>query len=70
MVLINVPSCYFNFSNQVIKMQQLGDEEVIVRGLDPNGFLLVETNNGDILSLQPDGNSFDMMQGLITIKTR
>ena len=51
-------------------MRQLDDEEVIVRGLDPNGFLLVETNNGDILSLQPDGNSFDMMQGLITIKTR
>ena len=45
-------------------------EAATVRGLDSNGFLLVENDNGKLLSLQPDGNSFDMMQGLITIKSK
>ena len=46
------------------------DEFVTVKGIDPNGFLLVENKDGSPLSLQPDGNSFDMMQGLISIKAK
>lgn len=55
------------------------DEEVIVeavnsratiRCVDEDGFLLAEKPDGEMLRLQPDGNSFDAMKGLITIKQR
>ena len=45
-------------------------EQVTVQGLDSDGFLLVKTQAGKCISLQPDGNSFDMMRGLITVKNR
>ena len=50
-------------------------QDATVKGLDEYGFLLVETvgteaREGQRLSLQPDGNSFDMMKGLITFKTQ
>ena len=43
-------------------------EEVTIKGLDDFGFLLVETKFGESLSVQPDGNSFDMLQNLIAMK--
>lgn len=43
-------------------------EDVTITGLDHFGFLLVETKSGNTLSVQPDGNSFDMLKNLITIK--
>lgn len=36
-------------------------------GIDEFGFLLVETTQG-IMTVHPDGNSFDMLQGLIIPK--
>ncbi|KAL1501975.1 hypothetical protein ABEB36_007193 [Hypothenemus hampei] len=36
-----------------------------VVGLDDHGYLKVKTSNDSIDSVQPDGNSFDMMKGLI-----
>lgn len=39
-----------------------------VTGLDEYGYLTVISEKGDNLSLQPDGNSFDMMRNLITMK--
>eukprot|EP00795_Rhopilema_esculentum_P017500 gene17500-9118_t len=60
---------YWLHSNQAVKIEA-DDEEVIIKGLDTNGFLLVESKDRGFLSLQPDGNSFDMMKGLIKIKER
>lgn len=46
-----------------------GEEEVTVLGLDKYGYLRVRREGGGQLSLQPDGNSFDIMKGLIMMKT-
>lgn len=43
-------------------------EDVTIIGLDHFGFLLVQTKSGKNLSVQPDGNSFDMLKNLIAIK--
>ena len=41
----------------------------VVKSLDPEGFLAVQLiPDGKIVSVHPDGNSFDMMQGLIQPK--
>ncbi|KAF5283108.1 hypothetical protein FQA39_LY17415 [Lamprigera yunnana] len=40
-----------------------------VIGIDEYGFLKVRLSDGTISSVQPDGNSFDMLKGLITPKT-
>lgn len=37
-------------------------------GVDDYGFLKVRGENGDIFTVQPDGNSFDMLSGLIAPK--
>ena len=38
-------------------------------GIDEFGFLRARRHdNGDVLSLHPDGNSFDIMKGLIAPK--
>ena len=48
--------------------------EGAVQSIDQDGFLLVEvwsTDGGKVVrSVHPDGNSFDMMQGLIVPKQR
>ena len=43
-------------------------EEVKITGPDDFGFLSVQTNSGKTLSVQPDGNSFDMLKNLIAMK--
>ncbi|KAF7989764.1 hypothetical protein HCN44_008438 [Aphidius gifuensis] len=40
-------------------------ENVKIRGIDDFGFLQVEKNNGTIMTVHPDGNSFDIIKGLI-----
>ncbi|XP_061608132.1 biotin--protein ligase isoform X2 [Phyllopteryx taeniolatus] len=42
------------------------DAEVV--GLDSNGFLQVHNMNQGIVSVEPDGNSFDMLKNLVVIK--
>jgi len=37
-------------------------------GIDDYGFLKVKLANGTIETVQPDGNSFDMLKGLIVPK--
>ena len=48
--------------------------EGVVKSIDEDGFLLVEVLSRDgakvVQSVQPDGNSFDMLQGLIIPKLR
>ncbi|CAK6977316.1 biotin--protein ligase isoform X1 [Scomber scombrus] len=42
--------------------------EAEVVGLDPNGFLQVHSKEQGLVSVEPDGNSFDMMKNLVVIK--
>ncbi|VBB26683.1 unnamed protein product [Acanthocheilonema viteae] len=45
------------------------NEKVIIRGLDRHGFLKVRSRqSGKVMVVHPDGNTFDMMKGLITAK--
>jgi len=46
------------------------EQEVKILGLDPFGYLLVRGKDGKQFSVHPDGNSFDMLQGLIKPKDR
>ena len=39
-----------------------------VKCIDEFGYIMVELPNGEMVSLQPGNNSFDMMQGLIMPK--
>lgn len=41
---------------------------VTIKGLSPDGFLLAVDDDGARFELQPDGNSLDMMKGLIRKK--
>ncbi|XP_043087719.1 biotin--protein ligase isoform X2 [Puntigrus tetrazona] len=43
--------------------------EAEVLGLDENGFLQVRAGDGSVVSVQPDGNSFDMLRNLVVTKT-
>ncbi|CAG9534017.1 unnamed protein product [Cercopithifilaria johnstoni] len=45
------------------------NEKVVIRGLDHYGFLKVRSRqSGKVMVVHPDGNTFDMMKGLITAK--
>jgi len=46
----------------------LESRSVVVKGITKSGFLEAEDENGEMLELLPDGNSIDMMQGLISRK--
>lgn len=43
--------------------------EAEVLGLDENGFLQVRAGDQSVVSVQPDGNSFDMLRNLVVTKT-
>lgn len=60
-----------NFCSQAeIKIAKNGDygQTAIIIGVDDFGFLKVRGENGDIFTVQPDGNTFDMLSGLIAPK--
>ncbi|VDM08988.1 unnamed protein product [Wuchereria bancrofti] len=45
------------------------NEKAVIRGLDHHGFLKVRSRqSGKMMIVHPDGNTFDMMKGLITAK--
>uniref|UniRef100_A0A158R4T8 BPL/LPL catalytic domain-containing protein n=1 Tax=Syphacia muris TaxID=451379 RepID=A0A158R4T8_9BILA len=55
-------------SREEVELSETG-EKVVIRGLDEHGFLEVRSRqNGRIMILHPDGNTFDMMKGLISVK--
>ncbi|KAJ1950642.1 biotin holocarboxylase synthetase [Linderina pennispora] len=59
-------------SNQIVTLVDQGHERVRITGVDPDtGLLLTRSihNPNAHYSLQPDGNSFDMLQGMISRKT-
>ena len=52
-----------------MRLAERGNEEVVIKGIDQFGYLRVEClASGEELTLQPDGNSFDIMRGLIIMK--
>ncbi len=58
------------YSGSVVRLGNYGDAEAVITGIDQYGYLLVRRReDGHELSLQPDGNSFDIMRGLIAMKT-
>ena len=56
------------YSDAVVQLASRGDEEVKVTGISEYGYLCVRTHDGQELTLQPDGNSFDIMKNLIVMK--
>lgn len=60
----------FSFSNSTVTITSKGGEKkrVMVAGIDDFGFLKVRSDDGAIISVQPDGNTFDMLEGLISPK--
>jgi len=40
----------------------------LVLGLDDFGFLKIQREDGSTFSVQPDGNSYDMMHNMIKVK--
>ena len=52
-----------------MRLSSHNDEEVTILGIDDYGYLRVRTNKTrELLSLHPDGNTFDIMKGLIATK--
>ncbi|MBN3270405.1 BPL1 ligase, partial [Polyodon spathula] len=54
---------------QVRLWSEQGPQACVV-GLDDCGFLQVESEEQGVVSVQPDGNSFDMLRNLIVTKQR
>ncbi|XP_078618613.1 biotin--protein ligase-like [Branchiostoma floridae x Branchiostoma japonicum] len=63
---------YYNrwlHSDQQVHLSSEEGPQATILGLDDSGFLSVVRDGGEIISVQPDGNTFDMLRNLITIKT-
>ena len=60
---------FLYFSNTTVNLQDHNNIEANILSTDDFGYLQVQASNGEIISLQPDGNSFDMMTNMIRIKT-
>ncbi|XP_018496289.1 biotin--protein ligase [Galendromus occidentalis] len=54
-------------SGEEVFVEAVG-ERAVIQSVDELGFLLAKKNNGELIRLQPDGNSFDLMKGLIFTK--
>lgn len=62
-------SCWLHTNTSVKVISPSGHEKnAKVLGIDEYGFLKIRLNNNTIESVQPDGNSFDMLRGLIIPK--
>jgi len=56
-------------SNTVVSLESRNLEKANVLGIDDFGYLVVRLqNDGMKVTLQPDGNSFDMMKNMIVVK--
>jgi hypothetical protein len=62
---------FFSFaflSKQPVVLEDHGGVSAVIIGIDSSGLLKAVTEKGVMFLLQPDGNSFDMMKGLISRK--
>ncbi len=58
------------YSGAKVRLESESGPEVTVMGLDNTGFLAVKDQEGNLRSVQPDGNSFDMTKNLVLMKQR
>lgn len=56
------------FSGTQVRLWSEDGLQAEVVGLDHNGFLQVYSSENGMVSLEPDGNSFDMLKNLVVIK--
>lgn len=61
---------FFSGAEITVQTKDGSTRGVKVTGIDKFGFLLVTSRDGVTSSVEPDGNNFDMMQGLIAQKIR
>lgn len=59
---------YWVHSGQQVRLGGAEGPEVSIVGLDDCGFLQVHRQDGDVVTVHPDGNSFDMLRNLIVPK--
>lgn len=69
-IIFIIFSFYFIDSDTSVKVLSSSGQEKNgkILGLDEYGFLKIRLDNNQIESVQPDGNSFDMLRGLIVPK--
>ena len=60
--------CIYLCSHAEVILGSHGNEKATVKGIDRYGYLQVHRKSGEVVSLQPDGNSFDITKGLIIMK--
>uniref|UniRef100_A0A3Q0T2Y1 Holocarboxylase synthetase n=1 Tax=Amphilophus citrinellus TaxID=61819 RepID=A0A3Q0T2Y1_AMPCI len=67
-----LPTYYKRWLHSGTRVRLWSEEgpEAQVMGLDNNGFLQVHTKEQGVVSVEPDGNSFDMLKNLLVIKQR
>lgn len=58
----------FIFSGQQVRLGSSEGPQVSIVGLDDSGFLQVHQEGGGVVTVHPDGNSFDMLRNLIVPK--
>ena len=64
------PSLWSLSSGTRVRLWSADGPEAEVVGLDDNGFLQVYCKEQGVVSLEPDGNSFDMLMNLVVSKQR
>ncbi|KAM9254180.1 biotin--protein ligase isoform 1-T1 [Dugong dugon] len=59
---------YWVHSGQQVHLGSMEGPEVSIVGLDDSGFLQVHQEGSEVVTVHPDGNSFDMLKNLILPK--
>ncbi|XP_076799293.1 biotin--protein ligase isoform X1 [Arvicanthis niloticus] len=59
---------YWVHSGQQVRLGSSEGPQVSIVGLDDSGFLQVHQEDGGVVTVHPDGNSFDMLRNLIVPK--
>lgn len=59
--------CFF-FSGQQVRLGSTEGPQASIVGLDDSGFLQVHQEDSEVVTVHPDGNSFDMLRNLIVPK--
>lgn len=66
--IINRNILFFSEQRVKICLQNSEEKDAYIIGVDEYGFLKVKLVDGKVETVQPDGNSFDMLKGLIVPK--
>lgn len=68
--LIFIEFRFWFYRNHQVQLDTEGDQVFTVQGVDEYGYLEIKSKDGGkTISVQPDGNSYDMMRNLIHMKT-